>query len=426
MKQIRAVLLGCGDRGNVYASYAQKAPMELKIISVIDVDPVALKTTGDLYGIAEDFRFSNLDDFLQKGISCDCVINATMDFAHYETTKKLIEAGYNQLLEKPIVNNKAELLELKNLAEEKGVSILICHVLRYTPFYRKIKKLLNEGAIGKILTMEMNEHVGTVHFADSFVRGKWSDEEVCGSGLLLQKCCHDMDLMCWLNNFSDPKDVSSFANRSHFVEENAPQGATEFCYQCPHNQTCLYDAKKIHLECDWFYFQTWRGINKPLAEITKEEKIEYLKTSDYGRCVYKLKRNLVDRQMVTVQFGDGSTGVLTVVGGCSVPGRNIHIVGTHGEIQGRLEDNEFTLYQYVHEGGRYTVEKTRVDLSEEVGKGARHSNGDVCLMYDYVRYLNGDRSSISITSINDSINGHLCVYAAEKSRRDKEIIEITK
>lgn len=424
MKKISIALLGCGDRGNVYTSYALKKPEEAEVIAVIDKDEVALKTTGDLHHIPEERRFTSLDSFLEQKIACDTVINATMDSAHYETTLKLIDAGYNQLLEKPIVNHEKELLEIQKRASEKGVSLLICHVLRYTPFYRSVKEIINAGKIGKIMTLEMNEHVGTVHFADSFIRGKWSDEKECGSGLLLQKCCHDMDLMCWLNGVSKPNQVSSFGTRSYFTEENAPEGATEFCYQCPHNSTCLYDAKKIHLECDWFYFQTWRGIHKPLEEITTEEKIQYLKESDYGRCVFRLKRELVDRQNVTVQFENGSIGTLTVVGGSSVPGRDIHIVGTKGEIKGRLEDNKFTFFEYIHDKEVYEVKEQVIDLSAEIGENARHSNGDECLMHDYVRFLNGDTSSISITAIDDSIHGHLCVYAAEESRKSGRICKI--
>lgn len=347
-----------------------------------------------------------------------------MDSAHYETAIKLIDAGYNQLLEKPIVNNEKELLEIQKKAEEKGVSLLICHVLRYTPFYRSVKEIINSGKIGKIMTLEMNEHVGTIHFADSFIRGKWANEKECGSGLLLQKCCHDMDLMCWLNGTSKPCNVSSFGSRSIFTDENAPEGATEFCYQCPHNNTCLYDAKKIHLECDYFYFQTWRGIHKPLEEITIEEKSQYLKESDYGRCVYKLKRDLLDRQTVSVQFENGSIGTLTVVGGSCFAGRDIHIVGTKGEIKGRLEDNKFIFYENIHDGQKYETEKHIIDLSSEIGDNSRHSNGDECLVHDYLRFLNGDKSSISITSINDSIFGHLCVYAAEDSRKTGKICKI--
>ncbi len=424
MKKLKAALLGCGDRGNVYASHAIRNPDEMEIVAVIDIDSVVLNVTGDKFSIPNSRRYKDVDAFLADKIECDTVINATMDPAHYETTKKLIAAGYNILLEKPIVNNENQLLELKNLADEKGVSILVCHVLRYTPFYREIKKIINSGRIGKILTMEMNEHVWTVHFANSFVRGKWSDESVCGSGLLLQKCCHDTDLMCWLNNQTTPEKVFSFGNRSFFIPDNAPEDATEFCYQCPHKESCIYDAKTIHLDCEAFSFQTWRGLNKPYDEISYEEKEEFLKHDDYGRCVFKLKRNLVDKQNVTVQFKNGSIGTLTVVGGSTHAGRDVNIVGSKGEIRGRFEDNKFTVYEFIHNGKEFRSTQEVVDVTKCVSEGSGHGNGDICIMRDYVRYLNGDASSISITEIDDSVNSHLCVYAAEQSRKENKAIFI--
>ncbi len=179
-----------------------------------------------------------------------------------------------------------DLKEIEDLAKEKQVKVLICHVLRYTPFYRTIKQLINSDFIGKIISIEMNEHVGIAHFLDSYVRGKWNSEERCGSGFLLAKCCHDTDLMCWLNGFSVPEKVSSFGARGLFILENAPKGATEYCYDYPHNDTCLYSAQKVHLEFDSMPFQTWAEMNKPLDEISKAEKAEYLKTHTYGKCAY--------------------------------------------------------------------------------------------------------------------------------------------
>lgn len=425
MKKLKVALVGCGDRGNVYASHALRHPDEMEITAVVDVDPVALNVTGDKFKIAANRRYLNIDDFITDKIECDSVINATMDPAHYQTTKKLIYAGYkNILLEKPVVNNAEQLVEFRDLANAESVSVLICHVLRYTPFYREIKRIINSGRIGKILTMEMNEHVWTIHFANSFVRGKWADEDVCGSGLLLQKCCHDTDLMCWLNNATEPKAVSSFGSRSLFIENNAPKGATEYCYQCPDKDTCIYDAKTIHLDCDAFSWQTWNGLHKPLDKITREEKEAFLKTDDYGKCVFKLKRNLVDRQDVSVQFKNGSVGTLTVVGGSTHAGRDIVIVGSKGEIRGRFEDNKFEIYETIHNGKDSRSVHETVDINKLLVKGSGHGSGDVCIMQDYVKFLNGDTSSISITALSDSINGHLCVYAAEKSRKEENVVEI--
>lgn len=423
MKKIKMAIVGCGNRGNIYASYALQYPQEAEVVAVVDVNSVALSVVGDELKVSQQNRFSSLDAFLSAKIECDTVINATMDPVHYETAKKLIEAGYNQLLEKPVVNNQDELLDIRNEANKKGVSVLVCHVLRYTPFYLGIKKLLAEGRLGKIQTIEMNEHVEHVHFASSFLRGKWSDEDDCGSGLLLQKCCHDTDLMCWLNNASSPVCVSSFGSRSQFTPDNAPKGATGFCAQCPHNKTCLYDAKRIQLDSEWLAFQTWRDIPKPLEEITYEEKLAHLASSDFGRCVYKFKKNLVDRQVVSVAFENGSVGTLTVVGGCSIGDRNIHIVGSRGTLKGSLGEGKFVLKERIHDGERYELVETVFDVSQEV-EGLNHGGGDICLMRDYVRFLNGERNSLSITDINDSVYGHLCVYAAERSRRNKTMEKI--
>ncbi len=420
MKKIKMAVLGCGDRGNCYAKYALQHPEEAEVVAVIDVNPVPLHVTGDAFGVPKNRRFTSLDDFLAAKIDCDTVINATMDSAHYETAKALIQAGYHQLLEKPVVNNAKQLLDLRDMANRKGVSVLVCHVLRYTPFYNAIKQAILNGAVGTVQTMEMHEHVNPIHFASSFVRGKWADEDECGSSLLLQKCCHDTDLMCWLNNNSAPMYVFSFASRNLYTEENAPKGATEFCADCPHNQTCVYDAKRTQVDEDWFAFQTYREVPKPLAEITYEEKLQHLASCDYGRCVYKFKKNLVDRQSVTVHFANGSICTLMLTGGAAMGSRHIHIVGDKGEIFGTMNDQKFIIRKRVHDGAFHDTVVKEVDVKEQL-KGAGHGGGDYAIMHDYVRYLNGDRSSISITDINDSVYGHLCVYAAEDSRKTRQV-----
>ncbi|MBE6534883.1 MAG: Gfo/Idh/MocA family oxidoreductase [Ruminococcaceae bacterium] len=280
--------LGCR-----YLEIHTEAPIEINNIGLIP----------QIYPVKE--KQVTLDNALDQKIYDACV-----------NTLKLcmMEHYVDMLLEKPIVPNREELLELQSLAREKGVKINVCHVLRYTSYYKRIKVLINAGEIGNIMTMELNEHVWIAHFIDSFVRGKWKSEKNCGSGFLLQKSCHDMDLICWLNNASKPVKVSSFGSRSQFILKNAPEGATKYCYNCPHNSTCLYSAQKIHLEYDSMPFQTWDGLHKPLEEITYEEKEEYLRHSDYGLCAYNSGGDISDRQTITVEFENGSLASFTMVG----------------------------------------------------------------------------------------------------------------
>lgn len=428
MKKLTAALVGAGNRGCIYADYSLAEKDELEIIAVVDTNPVHRKEAKERYKLSDENCFVSLDDFLARQISCDFIINATMDEAHYETAKKIMEAGYDMLLEKPIVNNEKELLELQKIANQKGVRVVICHVLRYTPFYKKIKEIIQSGKIGKIMTMEMNEHVGIAHFIDSFVRGKWKSEARCGSSFLLQKSCHDMDLLCWLNNGTQPKKVFSFGSRSLFIKENRPKDSTKYCYNCPHNEVCLYSAQKIHLEIDSMPFQTWLDMGKPIDAITKEEKREWLKTSEYGLCAYESGGDITDRQTVNVEFENGSTAVFTMVGATSMPGRYIHICGTAGEIEGRMESGKFVLRIFNRSGERFWYDEEEIDVSKAVQaneeKGGGHSGGDYSIMREFTRYLNGDTSSLSITNINDSINGHLLVYKAEDSRKNKIVCHI--
>lgn len=425
MKKLTAVLVGAGNRGCVYADYSLTAPDELEIVAIVEPSEIRRNEAKNRYSVAENKCFENLDDFLSQNIDCDFVINATMDTQHYETSLKIINAGYDMLLEKPITAKIEELLDLQNAVKNKGVNVNICHVLRYTPFYKKIKTFLNEGKIGKILTIEMNEHVGLVHFLDSFVRGKWNSEARCGSSFLLQKSCHDMDLLCWLNNDATPLRVSSFGSRSWFIKENAPEGATEFCYNCPHTSTCEYSAQRIHLGLDLMPFQTWMDMNKPIDEITKEEKAEWLKTSNYGRCAFNSGGDISDRQTVNVEFSNGTTASFTMVGGVQRADRYIHICGTRGEIEGKIGDQTFILRTINDQ--TLECDEQIIDVSKEVHNSANyggHGGGDYAIMYELVRHLNGDNSSVSITKLDDSINGHLVVYSADKSRKIGQIVDI--
>ena len=399
MKKLWATIVGYGNRGQIYADYSLDEPSEFGVAAIVDPSDFKLQEAKKRYGLSDDRLFHNFDEFAASGIACDFVVNATMDQYHYDTAMKILNAGYDMLMEKPIVPNVDQLMDIANLAKEKKVKVFVCHVLRYTPFYRKIKELLNAGTIGEIMTMELNEHVCRPHFLSSYVRGKWNSEDACGSGFLLAKSCHDMDLICWLNNESEPTKVASFGNRSRFLPKNAPEGAAEFCQDCKHEKECPYSAVDLYLEKNDMPFLVWDRLNNTCGG------------------------DIVDRQNLIISFENGSLASFNMVGGATLAGRFIHIVGTMGEIEGVLEKNEITLRTYARECIMGKNETINVHPINNVKFGG-HSGGDYAIMHDLVRYLNGDKSSISITSIEDSINGHLCVFAAEKSRKTQNFVDV--
>lgn len=428
MKKLKCVVLGYGDRGTRYAEYARVAPDELEVIGVIDPNPVKRNNAKIKFSLKDEMLFENLDSFLSAGIKCDFVINSTMDELHYKTAIALLDKGYNLLLEKPITSNPDELYDIERRAKENGAKVVVCHVLRYTPFYLTVKEIIDSGKIGKVVSLQLNEHVWYGHFVNAYVRGKWNSEKTCGSGLLLAKCCHDTDLICWLNNATAPVYVSSFGSKSFFKEENAPEGSAKRCFECKVADECFFNAQKFEIEKDFCPLYTWGELKKNVRDITLEEKKEFLKTSSYGECVFKTDMDIVDRQCVSVHFENGSIATLNMIGGTTKAGRHIHVICEYGEIVGYVEENKLLLR--ILDKDNITLKEEIIDFSKDLDLTKEdnsiggHYGGDYFIMKDLVRFLNGEKTSSSTTVITDSINSHLIVYCAEKARKTKSVVKI--
>lgn len=421
----KVALVGYGNRGQVYGDYALEMPNEMEIIAVVDPNKYKQGIAKERYELSDSQLFDSLEEFLSEHPKCDLVVNATMDHLHYSTAIDILNAGYDMLLEKPIANSVEELLEINRVAKLNNCKVFVCHVLRYAPYYRAIKNVICSGEIGEIMTIEMNEHICTPHYLTSFDRGKWNSEDVSGSSLLLAKSCHDLDLICWLNNSAIPYKVASIGSRSQFVKEKMPQGATEFCYDCPYERECQYSALRQYMDLKAMPFLVWDSFNKPYEEITDEEKIEFLRKDNYGKCAYIAGGNLLDRQGVVITFDNGSCCTFLLVGGSLKAERDIRIVGTNGEIEGKLSEEKLLLRKYDKNAFDGVVQI--VDLKEGVlsARMNAHNGGDFAIMHDVIGYLNGIESH-SIAELEDSIYGYLCVFAAEKARKDDVIVKIDK
>ena len=414
MKTLTAAVVGFGDRAEIYSKYALKHPDRLKISAVIDPDPVRRRYAQELYSLPQECVFSDYEKFAGAGRLADFIINGTMDGLHISTTLPLLPLGYDVLLEKPITSDRRELLQLLRAAKKHGNKIIVCHVLRYTPFYRKIKEIILSGEIGKVRHISMSENVGVAHASISYIRGKWNSKKRCGSGYMLAKCCHDADLMCWLNDGAVPRQVCSMGGREYFVPKNAPEGAGMRCLvDCPLVDSCPYSAKYMHLLNNPMPITVWSDIPKRPQEVTQEERETALKTDNpHGVCIFKTDADIVDQQVMTVMFSNGSVGVHTLFSSAMRAGRFVKIYGTLGEIEGFTEDGAFQVRTY----NKYnTLFNERTEKIEEDICNDNHYGGDSRLMEDCVRVFSGEKPSISTCSLEQSVYSHLIVYAADES-----------
>lgn len=412
-KPITAIIVGGGHRSFIYGDYSLQHPDELKIVGIADPDKSRRNSAVERFGISADCCFESADQLAEKGRIADVIINGTMDSDHVKTSIPLLECGYDMLLEKPFAVNKKEMTELVDTVKKFRNKVMICHVLRYSEFYSQIKKLITDGELGEIISIQLCEDVSYHHYATSYVRGKWANSNECGTSILLAKCCHDMDLMMWLMGDIKPESVSSTGSLQYFRKENAPADAGERCMvDCKHVDTCNLSARRIYLDLPGRWdFYVW----PELHSASYEEKYEYLKTtSPFGKCAFKCNNNVVDHQSVIVKFSNGATGSHNLTGGCAFSQRIIRVIGTKAEINGTFESQKFTL-SYVNPHAESDHISKEFDLSETCSASVGHGGGDHQLVADFIRYINNEPTSLSCTSLIDSIPGHLAVFAADES-----------
>ncbi|MBQ7670021.1 MAG: Gfo/Idh/MocA family oxidoreductase [Clostridia bacterium] len=409
-KYISVAVAGLGSRGYAYSYALGHFEGRAKIVACADILPDRAERFGDKFGIPEDMRFSSAEEMLRRERLADVIIIATPDRCHYRQAMAALDADYDLLLEKPVSPVLSECFEIAAKASEKSRRVIVCHVLRYTAYYRKIKELLDSGVIGDVVSIKADEKVGYWHQAHSFVRGNWANSER-SSPMILQKCCHDMDIFHWLVG-KRCVATSSFGSLTHFKPSEAPEGATERCTEeCPVYHTCPFSVEKCYIDHARQGNFSW-----PIDVVTQiptvEALEENLRTGPYGRCVYHCDNDVVDHQVVNLLFEGGATLSFTMCAFTSGVswGRGTYIMGTKGEIIGdsgkdRIEVNVF--------GGKSEVYEK---ISSETD-GFGHGGGDFGIIRDLIALLegSGDASS-SMTDIDETLESHLIALAAEESR----------
>ena len=409
-KIVSVSIIGLGGRGGeAYGRYMAFLADKFKITHVCDINPVRLHKYGEIFDVPVENRFQEEDKFFEKKWS-DVLFITTQDRQHVGMAKKALDLGYDIVLEKPITDDITELQELAKLAHEKNRKIMVCHVLRYTVMIRKLKEILNAGAIGKLVSIDQTENVVFWHEAHSYVRGNWRNTDVAVP-MIMAKCCHDLDL---IQDFIGGrcKSVASMGSLAYFKPEFKPEGAADRCVNCKYVDSCAYSAKRI-------YVDAWRDMGQPgnagpfnlitdVCPLTEEALMDAIKTSPYGRCVFTCDNNVVDNQTVIMQFENGVTATLKMEAFVKKGGRDIRFFGTEGELELREGENTITLKKYF---GEDTVWKI-TDLTDDL---EGHGGGDHRMIDELYDIMTGKNPQVA-TSIDESIESHYMALAAEESR----------
>ena len=418
---VTVVVIGAGNRGaRVYGDYIANHSGVIKTVAIAEPDSYKRGVFAEKHNIGQDLQFESWKDLLKREKLADGIIIATLDTMHVEPAIIALEKGYKILLEKPIAINWEETCKLVQKSKELNGQVLVAHVLRYTPFYRKLKQILSSEIIGRLRFVDHIENIGYYHFAHSYVRGNWRNTAEAAP-IILAKSCHDMDLIYWLTG-KKCIQLSSSGSLEYFTVDHFPVDAAERCLDCSVVDDCPYAAQKIYLteEEDW-----------PVSVITDDfsydGRIKALREGPYGRCVYKCDNNVPDVQTVRMTLEDNLEVNFALTAFSSEITRKTTFFGTKGEIRADFEAGEIIIDSF----------GTDIKKLELNAPGEGHGGGDAGLMDHFVQLLRGDNITgkginnkdnfiADSTTIEDSIESHKMAFAAEKSRLEGETVKLHK
>lgn len=408
---VTLAVLGAGMRASGFCENVRYLPHRARIVAVAEPNDTRRERFAERHEIPESGRFASWQELLDRPRIADAVLVATMDRDHVGPAIVAMEAGYHLLLEKPMAPELDQIVTINqaylDANAKHGVLAGVVHPLRYGPSYAALKRLVDAGRLGVLMTLDHMEGVGWWHQAHSFVRGNWS-RAAQSTFMLLAKSCHDVDYVCHLVG-RPVERVSSFGSLGFFREERAPPGSTDRCLDCPVEPDCAYSAVRWYLATErdrWPAAAAGDDHSAAAREAT-------LRTGPYGRCVWRAGNDVVDHQVVAVEFEGGVTATVTMTAFTQRVARRSRVHGSTAELA--FDEDSITIRDF--DGNHVTTQSFG-------NTSGGHAGADRHILDGFVRAVErGDQRAIT-TTIPESMTTHAVTFAAEAARLGKRVIEI--
>ncbi|MEU7136630.1 Gfo/Idh/MocA family oxidoreductase [Streptomyces sp. NPDC046261] len=407
MSPVSLLVVGAGDRGTGYARWALGHPDRATVVGVAEPRAVRRARLVEEHGIAPENAVEDWKELAARGRIADAVLICTLDRAHVEPTEAFAALGYHIMLEKPMALDEDSCRRVVTAVEQAGVMLAVGHVLRYTPYTQALKAVVDSGRLGDIITVQHLEPVGFWHQAHSFVRGNWRRTDQATS-MLMAKSCHDLDWLQYVLGQS-PERISSFGRLSHFTPANRPTDAADRCVDCPVARSCPYSATHFYGGMLDRGEHRW-PLSVVVDDFTPQTLDRALRTGPYGRCVYACDNDVVDHQVVAMEFPGGATATFTMTAFNKAADRKTRIFGTRGELYG--DGKSIKVYDFLTRSEADVMPSRQGEMTAAGG----HGGGDAGLMDAFVDAVATGNPARIRSGPRDSLASHMAVLAAERAR----------
>ena len=339
---IGVAILGTGQRAMSLATkLIMHSSSNIKLF-LYDEAPAPLKEAKDYLSAMMDSRSEDRDKNVVIVESVEAAVNhsevqwvmvTSKNYLHKDYCIAALEAGKNVFCEKPLATTIDDCIAIKEVAVKAKKLFMTGFVLRYSPFYSKIQSLVQEGFLGKIVSIEANEMLGADH--GGYIFRNWRRFKDQSGPHIMEKCAHDIDILNWVAGSVVTK-VSAFGGNDIFTPENKPA------------------AEKLQEESEQHYFapmykgwHAWEDVDP----FTCEKSIE-------------------DNVVAILQYRNGIRATFQTNCCTSLPQRQLKIFGVEGSLDGDSIR------------GQFTAKRMARDSKPIEGhfKGGQHAGGDHVLV----------------------------------------------
>jgi predicted dehydrogenase len=373
MSKVGIGLIGCGGRLRGVYNRVVNATDQTELIAMCDPNSHSIETTKKFNENAK--VYDNYQD-LVKDPDIDWVLIGSWNSLHAEHTIAAFNAGKHVFCEKPLALTVEDCLAMRKAWEESKKIFTIGFTLRYSPHYIRIKEIISSGKLGDIISMEFNETLGFNH--GGYIHADWRRKTQWAGSHLLEKCCHDIDLVNWMLETTAVK-AASFGGCDFFKPENE------------HHVQRLGEDKNGNKA-----FQTWN----------------HSKISNNIINPFNDDKDILDNQVAIIEFANGVRSTFHTNCNCAIPERRMYICGTEGTLRADVITGTI-------EVERIGFESEREDLSTDAKGG--HGGGDNILGESLAKsMLEGAPSK---TKLEDGLRAAFTAFGIDEAQRTGQVFD---
>lgn len=358
--KMRVALVGTGVRGismwgrDVVEQYSDL----VEFVGICDINPGRLAMAKE-YMKVNCPTFTNFDEMMLK-TKPDTVIVTTVDATHDQFITRAMELGANVITEKPLTTDEVKCQRILDTERRTGKKVIVTFNYRYTPLTTRIKELLAEERIGKIISVDFHWYLNVYHGASYFRR--WHGLRAKSGTLLVHKATHHFDLLNWWLD-SDPSEVFGWGDLEHYGRNNSFRHT--HCRPCPHKDKCQ------------FYWDITKNEHYMRLYVDNEKYDGYLRDA----CLWRKEIDIFDKMAVQIKYANNVYVSYSLTTYSPYEGWRIAFNGTKGRIDAWedipwLEKKSASISQ---------AEKHAAEMKQE-GKEAHKSYNEIVVMDNFGEY----------------------------------------